>query len=169
MDKLNNCVVLCTESSILQSLKSLQETKHIDDDRTQLTRRSKNVLGSKESFKLDLKGEEKYLRVTEKNQRILSVDKITRKSWICPRGDLGKMLERNLLYKVWWDTGIGYPEKWVSHPQRCLSPGWIRPWAAKSAGWLPSPQQWAETGWLLGFISTQAILYFYDLTPKDII
>lgn len=158
--------MLCTESSVLQSLKSLEEIRHTDDDRTQLTRRGKNVLGRKQSSKPDLKGEEKYLRVT-KNQGTLLLDKVAGKSWICPRVEIGKMLEINFLYKEWWDTGEGYPGKlWVSHPQRCLSPFWIRPWAAESVGWLPSPQRRAETGWLLGFISTQAIVYFHDFSPK---
>lgn len=71
--------MLCTESSVLQSLKSLEEIRHTDDDRTQLTRRGKNVLGRKQSSKPDLKGEEKYLRVT-KNQGTLLLDKVAGKS-----------------------------------------------------------------------------------------
>ena len=60
--------------SVPQSSKSLQEIGNIDDDRTQLNRRGKK------GFKLDFKGEERYLTVTGKNQGTLSLDKVAGKT-----------------------------------------------------------------------------------------
>ena len=58
----------------------------------------------------------------------------------------GKFLFVCLLSK-WWDAGTGCPERlWMTHPWRCLRPGWMGPSAIWSSTWSSSWQPCLRQG-----------------------
>lgn len=61
----------------------------------------------------------------------------------------------------WWD-----PEKsWMPHPQRCSSPGWMRPWSTWSSGWHTCLWKGGWTGWSFCSLYSPShfmILWVYD-------
>ena len=61
------------------------------------------------------------------------------------------------------------PEKLcVPHPWRCSRPGWMGPWATWANGWQSYQWQGIGSRWSVRSLLLQAIVWFYDLSSKNV-
>ena len=95
--------------------------------------------------------------------------------WLSTRSDSdrttgsGFTLAGNSLFRGWWGSDMGCPEKlWMLHPWKCSRPGWVGSWATWSGGWQACPWQGAGTGWYLRSLPTKAILWSVYFSVIDL-